>query len=259
LCRAVTRRGTGEQSTSSMPELRPGSDAPERAGSPGAADPPVQGLSPPLRESQRDAVLGLPLPARHHRAGRALVPAVPPALRRRGRAARRARRDGRSLDHLRLGRGVHPAVRGGRAPLPPWPREQLERGRDRCGDRGQTGVRLPGHRRAWSGRRWLRERAARDRRRGGLLPPRHRGHRRHPGRGHDRRRGRLPTRARDGAPAPRARGREAHPATHRARSPAPQGPTAPDARVHDARRSTPGLPRTPSCGTCAAASTIRGS
>ena len=240
---ATERKGRrDERSDGGMPGLRPGGDAQERARSPGAAGPPVPRLPPPLHRPERDAVLRLPLPARHHRPRRALVSALPPELRRRGRAARRARRARRPLDGLRLGARVRPALRGRRAPLPPRRREQLERRRDLHQGRGQAGLRLPGHRRARPGRRRLREPAARDRGRGGLLPPRHRGHRRRPGRGDDRRRGRLPARAGRGPPARRARDGQGGPAADRARPPAPEGAAAPDARLQDARRGAGALP-----------------
>ena len=184
---------------------------------------------------------------------------LPPELRRRGRAAGRARRARRPVDGLRLGAGVRPALRGRRAPLPPRGREQLERRRDLHQGRGQAGLRLPGHRRARPGRRRLREHAARDRGCGGLLPPRHRGHRRHPGRGDDRLRRRLSPGAGSRPPARRARDGEGGPAAHRARPPAPQGPAAPDARLQDAGRGAGALRGgTPSSGTCAAASTTSG-
>ena len=85
--------------------------------------------------------------------------------------------------------------------------------------------------------------AARDRRRGGLLPPRHRGHRRHPGRGDDRL-ARPPTRPRwppRSRPSRTRRGSAVQQRIERDHQHL-QGAAAPDARLQDARRGAGALP-----------------
>ena len=166
-----------------------------------------------------------------------LAPAVQAVLCRGGRAPGRARRPGRPVNGLRLGRrSSRPCSR--RPPVPTGHRSVgVERGRDLCPRGRRVVLRLPGDHEhgqvvdvpsaSTAGRPTTRR----------LLPARDRGDGCHPDRPvtTDRAAG-LPAGAGRGAARGRARGGQARPAADRARPWAPEGAAAADARLPDARR-----------------------